>query len=93
MMLSLKKQSQNFPVHPRHCSGQVLLQDYLWDFLRTRELPDKIIKAQRREIMEMQWLINDIRENGIVETEEEKKERPVPDFEGWIEKETIDLEE
>ncbi|NJW52658.1 DUF305 domain-containing protein [Salinimicrobium sp. CDJ15-91] len=61
--------------------------------VRVRELADKIIKAQRREIMEMQWLINDIRENGIVETEEEKKERPVPDFEGWIEKETIDLEE
>ncbi|WP_306419770.1 DUF305 domain-containing protein [Salinimicrobium profundisediminis] len=61
--------------------------------VRVRELADEIIKAQRREIMEMQWLINDIRENGIVETEEEKRERPVPYFEGTLEKETIDLEE
>ena len=41
--------------------------------VRVRKLADEIIKAQRREIMEMQWLINDIKENGIVETEEERK--------------------
>ena len=59
--------------------------------VRVRKLADEIIKAQRREIMEMQWLINDIRENGIVETEEEKKNRPVPKFEGSTEKETRNL--
>jgi|TARA_A100001518_G_C1182730_1_gene30490 ABC-type multidrug transport system fused ATPase/permease subunit len=59
--------------------------------VRVRELADKIIKAQRKEIMEMQWLINDIKENGIVETEAEKKKRSVPRFEGSIDTETKNL--
>ncbi len=59
--------------------------------VRVRELADQIIKAQRKEIMEMQWLINDIRENGIVTTEEEKMNRPVPKFEGKLDEETRNL--
>ena len=59
--------------------------------VRVRELADEIIKAQRREIMEMQWLIKDIRENGTVETESEKHQRAVPEFEGSLDKETINL--
>ena len=59
--------------------------------VRVRKLADEIIKAQRREIMEMQWLINDIKENGIVETEEERKNRPIPKFEGSLTKETKNL--
>jgi hypothetical protein len=59
--------------------------------VRVRELADKIIEAQRREIMEMQWLINDIRKNGIIETEEEKEKRPVPNFKGSTEQETNNL--
>lgn len=61
--------------------------------IRVRELADKIIKAQRKEIMEMQWLINDIRENGIVVTEAEKEKRSVPKFEGSTEKETHNMTE
>ena len=61
--------------------------------VRVRKLADEIIKAQRREIMEMQWLINDIKENGVVETEEEKKNRPVPKFEGLLDEETQNLNE
>lgn len=57
--------------------------------VRVRELADEIIKAQRREIKEMEWLINDIRENGTIETEDEKEKRPVPKFQGSTEKETI----
>lgn len=49
---------------------------------RVRKLANEIIKAQRREIKEMEWLINDIRTNGIVETQEEAKLRAVPDFSG-----------
>jgi cytochrome c len=56
--------------------------------VRVRELADGIIKAQRKEIMEMQWLIHDIRKNGIAATEQEKQMRPVPKFEGSTEKET-----
>ena len=48
--------------------------------LRVLELADSIILAQRREIAEMDWLINDITENGKVTTEAELAERPVPDF-------------
>ncbi len=47
---------------------------------RVLELAEEIIDAQRREIKEMEWLINDIRENGIAETEEEAMARPVPKF-------------
>jgi hypothetical protein len=49
---------------------------------RVRELADEIIEAQRREIKEMEWLIRDIRANGIAETEEDAEARPVPDFSG-----------
>ncbi len=47
---------------------------------RVRELADEIIAAQRREIKEMEWLIQDIRENGVAETDEQAEARPVPDF-------------
>lgn len=50
--------------------------------VRVRELADEIIKAQRREIKEMEWLINDIRENGLVKTKLEAETRSVPKFAG-----------
>lgn len=34
-----------------------------------RELAAEIIEFQRREINEMEWLIPDIRENGLVTTQ------------------------
>jgi len=52
---------------------------------RVRELADEIIMAQRREIKEMEWLIEDIRTNGIAATQEEANTRPVPDFSGSLE--------
>ncbi|OUM43254.1 DUF305 domain-containing protein [Arthrobacter agilis] len=50
------------------------------DDVRVRELADEIIEAQRREIAEMNWLIEDIQENGVVTTEEDAGLRPVPEF-------------
>lgn len=50
------------------------------DDARVRKLADGIIEAQRREIAEMSWLIDDIAENGVAATDEEAKARPVPDF-------------
>ena len=47
---------------------------------RVRELADEIIQAQRREILEMEWLIGDINANGVARTEEEADARPVPEF-------------
>lgn len=48
--------------------------------LRVRELADEIIEAQRKEIEEMEWLIEDININGVAQTREEADARPVPDF-------------
>ena len=48
---------------------------------RVRELADSIIEAQRREIKEMNWLISDIKANGVAATPSEAQSRPVPDFE------------
>lgn len=46
---------------------------------RVRELADGIIESQRREIAEMEWLIADIRRNGVAASREEADARPVPD--------------
>jgi len=52
------------------------------DDLRVCELAVEIIEAQRREIAEMDWLIDDISDNGVAETVEQAQARPVPDFTG-----------
>jgi hypothetical protein len=49
--------------------------------VRVRELADEIIEAQRREIAEMEWLLQDIADNGEATTAEEAAQRPVPSFE------------
>lgn len=48
--------------------------------VRVRELADGIIAAQEREIREMEWLIADIRSNGVANTAGAAADRPVPDF-------------
>lgn len=40
----------------------------------------EISEAQRREILEMEWLIDDIEKNGEVDSAEAAASRPVPDF-------------
>lgn len=52
--------------------------------VRVRELANGIIRAQRKEIAEMQWLLDDIDANGYAETEQEAAERPIPTFEGEL---------
>ena len=49
--------------------------------VRVRELADAIIAAQRREIKEMDWLIDDIAKNGPATSQADATTRPVPDFE------------
>jgi hypothetical protein len=49
--------------------------------VRVCQLAVEIIKAQEREISEMEWLIRDIEENGEADTLEARN-RPVPDFDG-----------
>jgi uncharacterized protein (DUF305 family) len=48
--------------------------------VRVCQLAKDISEAQRREILEMLWLIEDIKRNGVAETPEEAQARPVPDF-------------
>lgn len=50
--------------------------------VRVCELAVGIIKAQQREIAEMDWLIEDIEKNGLATTAAEADARPVPDFPG-----------
>ena len=52
------------------------------DDVRVCELAVEIIKAQQREIAEMDWLIEDIERNGIATTAAEAEARPVPEVEG-----------
>ena len=54
------------------------------DDVRVKELANEIIRAQRREIKEMEWLINDIKKNGTAATEEAAAARPMPEFEGKL---------
>lgn len=47
---------------------------------RVRKLADEILEAQRREIKEMEWLIADIKANGVARTQAEADGRPVPEL-------------
>ncbi|CAN5748949.1 DUF305 domain-containing protein [soil metagenome] len=49
--------------------------------VRVRQLADEIIEAQKSEIAEMEWLLQDIEANGVAETDAEADARPVPSFE------------
>lgn len=48
--------------------------------VRVCALARDISEAQRREILEMSWLVDDIRRNGAATTTAEAAERPVPEF-------------
>lgn len=50
------------------------------DDVRVCELAVEISEAQRREIYEMEWLIDDIAENGVASTAAEAEARAVPDY-------------
>lgn len=65
---------------PHHSIAILTSERAKIDDVRVRELADEIIEAQRREISEMEWLIADIRENGIVATSVEAESRPMPEF-------------
>ena len=73
---------------PHHSIAIMVSERADIDDVRVRELADEIIRAQRREIKEMDWLIADIAENGVATTEGEAAARPVPDFEGLLDTET-----
>ncbi len=65
---------------PHHSIAILTSENAIIKDQRVRQLADDIIEAQRREIKEMEWLIGDIRTNGIAFTAEEVEARPVPEF-------------
>jgi hypothetical protein len=66
---------------PHHSLAITRAERFSNDDLRVCELAVEISEAQRREILEMDWLIDDIERNGAATTAAEVQERKVPDFE------------
>lgn len=65
---------------PHHSLAITRSERFDSDDVRVCRLAIAISEAQRREILEMDWLIEDIAENGVAATVEEAEARPVPDF-------------
>jgi hypothetical protein len=65
---------------PHHSLAITRSERFQVEDLRVCELAVQISEAQRREIDEMDWLIDDIGANGPATTPAEAAARPVPDF-------------
>ncbi|WP_211195845.1 DUF305 domain-containing protein [Agromyces sp. H66] len=66
---------------PHHSLAITRSERFQNEDLRVCELAVEISEAQRREISEMEWLIDDIAENGVADTAEAAEARAVPSFE------------
>lgn len=69
---------------PHHSIAVLTSERAKIEDVRVRDLANEIIKAQRREIKEMDWLIKDIAEKGPITNETQANARPVPKFEGEL---------
>lgn len=65
---------------PHHSLAITRAERFNSSDVRVCELAVEISEAQRREILEMDWLIDDIDENGAASTTAEARERPVPEY-------------
>ena len=65
---------------PHHSLAITRSERFGNDDVRVCELAVEISEAQRREILEMDWLIDDINDNGAATTPEEAEQRPMPAF-------------
>ena len=78
--VTVKDESYMSAMIPHHSIAIMTSERAGIEDVRVRELADEIIDAQRREIKEMKWLLNDIDENGVAETKTKASNRPVPEF-------------
>jgi len=65
---------------PHHSIAILTSENADLDDLRVCELANGIIQAQREEIAEMNWLVDDIADRGDAITSADADARPVPDF-------------
>ncbi|MEQ8842076.1 MAG: DUF305 domain-containing protein [Acidimicrobiales bacterium] len=65
---------------PHHSIAILTSENAEIDDVRACELSVSIIEAQKREIAEMEWLLDDIADNGPAITAEDATARPVPEF-------------
>jgi hypothetical protein len=65
---------------PHHSVAITRSERFNVDDVRVCELAVAISEAQRREILEMEWLIDDIAQNGLASSPEEADARQIPDF-------------
>jgi hypothetical protein len=70
----------NSAMIPHHSMAITRAERARIEDVRVCQLAVEISEAQRREILEMEWLIQDIRRNGIAATPGDAEARPVPDF-------------
>lgn len=72
--------SFNSAMIPHHSMAITRAERARIEDVRVCELAVEISVAQRREILEMEWLIEDIQQNGIAATPGDAEARPVPEF-------------
>jgi hypothetical protein len=65
---------------PHHSLAITRSERFNVDDVRVCDLAVEISEAQRREILEMDWLIDDINENGPASTRAETRQRPIPEY-------------
>lgn len=70
----------NASMIPHHSMAITRAENANFHDLRVCELAIEISEAQRREILEMDWLNDDIRQHGLARTIDEARTRPVPNF-------------
>lgn len=65
---------------PHHSIAVLTSERARIEDIRVRDLADRIIESQRKEIKQMEWLIDDIKTNGIADTAAKAHARPTPEF-------------
>jgi len=67
---------------PHHSIAILTSENAEIEDARVCNLATDIIEAQKKEIDEMQWLMDDINQNGPATTPEEADSRPIPEYTG-----------